>query len=118
MIEIISITGLLLSSFSCLLVLWNLHLFGRLSESSGLESVPPVSVLVPARDEECNIEKLLKSILNNKGAEFEVLVMDDGSTDRTAELVSRMARKDQRLNYYVHRNSNLSGLAKTTFVTN
>ena len=58
---------------------------------------PPVSVLIPARNEEESIAGALASVLAGTGAELEVVVMDDGSTDRTGEIVGRMAAADGRL---------------------
>jgi len=55
-----------------------------------------VSVLIPARNEEGNIAATLKSVLANRGVEFEVVVFDDHSTDRTAEIVSEFAARDPR----------------------
>jgi glycosyl transferase family 2 len=64
---------------------------------SGEESLPGVSVLIPARDEEDGIEAAVQSVLASRGVRFEVIVMDDSSTDRTAALVEAMARKDKRI---------------------
>ncbi len=46
-----------------------------------------VSILIPARNEAANIQGCLDAALASTGAEIEVVVMDDGSTDGTAELV-------------------------------
>ncbi|WP_163505445.1 glycosyltransferase [Fodinicola acaciae] len=46
-----------------------------------------VSVLVPARDEEHRIEPCLRSLLAQTAKNLEIIVLDDGSTDRTAEVV-------------------------------
>ena len=48
---------------------------------------PTVSVLVPARDEEENIGPLLASLAATEYPDFEILVVDDQSEDRTPELV-------------------------------
>ena len=56
-----------------------------------------VSVLIPARNEEENIETCLKSLQKQDYPNFEILVLDDNSTDRTAKLVERMAAKDDRI---------------------
>jgi GT2 family glycosyltransferase len=56
-----------------------------------------VSVLIPARNEEANIAHLLESVLQSEGADFEVLVWDDASTDRTAEKVREFAAVDARV---------------------
>jgi glycosyltransferase involved in cell wall biosynthesis len=42
-----------------------------------------VSVIVPARNEEANLRACLESLLAQVGIEFEIIVVDDGSTDRT-----------------------------------
>ncbi len=53
-----------------------------------------VSVLVPARDEERNIERCLRSLLDQGYRDYEIVVLDDQSTDRTGEIVERMAREN------------------------
>jgi hypothetical protein len=49
---------------------------------------PPVSVLIPARNEEANIGPAVLAVLANTGIELEVLVLDDGSTDGTAAVLA------------------------------
>jgi chlorobactene glucosyltransferase len=61
------------------------------------EPAPLVSVLIPARNEEENIETCLKSLQKQDYPNFEIIVLDDNSTDRTAELVEMMAAKDDRI---------------------
>jgi len=56
-----------------------------------------LSVLIPARNEEQNLPTTLAAVLANTGADFEVLVLDDHSTDRTAEIVQAFASRDPRL---------------------
>ena len=50
----------------------------------------PVSVVIPAHNEERWIEDCLKSILGVDYPEFEIIVVNDGSTDRTLEVLSSM----------------------------
>ena len=52
-----------------------------------------LSVLVPARNEERNLRRLLPSLLEQSHPRFEVVVYDDGSTDDTAEVL-QSARAD------------------------
>jgi chlorobactene glucosyltransferase len=61
------------------------------------EPAPLISVLIPARNEEENIETCLKSLRLQDYPNFEILVLDDNSSDRTAEIVERMAAKDDRI---------------------
>ena len=58
---------------------------------------PLVSVLIPARNEEENIEACLRSLRIQDYPNFEILVLDDNSEDRTAELVEAMAARDDRI---------------------
>jgi glycosyltransferase involved in cell wall biosynthesis len=56
-----------------------------------------VSVVMPAFNAEKTIEKSIRSILLQNYRELEMIVADDGSTDRTAEIVQKMAREDSRV---------------------
>src|SRR6266436_5173601 len=44
---------------------------------------PTVSVIVPARNEEACLGACLESLVSQDGVAFEIIVVDDGSTDRT-----------------------------------
>ncbi|MEE4177660.1 MAG: glycosyltransferase [Bacteroides sp.] len=56
-----------------------------------------VSVLIPARNEERNIGKLLESLGRQDYPQLEILIYDDLSTDQTARLVEECAKKDSRI---------------------
>jgi chlorobactene glucosyltransferase len=56
-----------------------------------------VTVVIPARNEAATIETVVRSVLASGYAPFEVLVVDDRSTDDTAVIVERMAKHDSRL---------------------
>ncbi len=58
---------------------------------------PRVSLLIPARDEETSIRAALEAALASTGVELEIVVLDDGSTDRTAEIVRSFAARDARV---------------------
>lgn len=60
-------------------------------------SVPTVSVLIPARNEEENIGECLKHVLASRFVHLEVLVLDDGSTDRTSEIAAEYVARDPRV---------------------
>ncbi len=60
-------------------------------------SVPRLSVVVAARDEERNIGTALRSLLAQDYENFEVVVVDDRSTDQTGPILERMAASDSRL---------------------
>jgi hypothetical protein len=56
---------------------------------------PRVSVLIPARNEENNIGEAVRCVLASEGVDLELLVLDDGSTDRTAAILAAVG--DRRL---------------------
>lgn len=58
---------------------------------------PLVSILIPARNEENNIRPCLESLLKQDYPNFEIIVMDDNSTDATPLIVSGMANTDNRI---------------------
>ena len=101
MIEL-AVVACLLASIPAANIAWNLWLYraapkvGSRALSSS-DSRPLVSVLIPARDEEKNIEKAVLSAAANRGVGVEVIVMDDDSRDRTADIVQEIARSDPRV---------------------
>ena len=62
------------------------------NESDGM-----VSVLIPARNEEKNIANILQDILVQDYHNFEVLVFDDQSTDKTVEIVSAFMQNNKKV---------------------
>lgn len=62
----------------------------RTSTPTGPTPSPCVSMIVPARDEERNILRCIESLLAQDYSDFEVIVVDDGSTDATPALLERM----------------------------
>ncbi len=60
----------------------------RLRDYEPLTSGPLVSIIIPARNEARNIERCVRSVLATAYSPIEVIVVDDRSTDGTAELVA------------------------------
>ena len=65
------------------------------SQSSHFDDL--VSIMIPARNEENNIIQLLTDLQHQTYKNIEILVFNDQSTDRTAELVKEMALYDKRI---------------------
>lgn len=59
---------------------------------------PRVSIIIPALNEERNIEEALASVLAQDYANLEFIAVDDRSTDRTGAILDGMAARDARLN--------------------
>ena len=56
-----------------------------------------VSVIMPAYNSEKYIERSIKSVLSQTHSDLELIVVDDGSTDRTPAILRRLAAGDSRL---------------------
>ena len=56
---------------------------------------PRVSIIVPARNEEASIEQALRTLLALDYDNYEVIAVNDRSTDRTGEIMERVARESQ-----------------------
>ena len=69
----------------------------RLGKFPDLTAWPRVSLLVPARDEAHHIEACVRSLLNQDYPDFEVISLDDESSDGTGEILERLAAQDSRL---------------------
>ncbi len=68
---------------------------------------PRVSIIVPARNEEEDIEQCLTSLLELDYDNYEVIAVDDRSTDRTGEIVEGLSREGRRSTLKVLRHRQL-----------
>ena len=86
---------LVLAAVPLLLILVNLALLR--TPRRGEAELPPVSVLVPARDEEESIRACVEAARASEGVTLEIVVLDDHSTDATPAIVEEIARADDRV---------------------
>lgn len=70
--------------------------------------MPKVSIIIPAYNAHKTIARCVESILNQTFTDFELLVMDDGSTDETGEILDRYAAGDSRIRVVHKENSGVS----------
>lgn len=75
----------------------NLLALRRLGDYPLPPQLPRVSILVPARNEEAVIEDCVRSLAAQDYPEFEILLLDDNSTDRTKDILTRLAQEDGRV---------------------
>lgn len=73
------------------------------------KAVPKISVLMPAFNVEKYIAEAIDSVLNQTMSDFEMIIINDGSTDSTGEIVERYKEKDSRIRVYHTENG---GIAK------
>ena len=90
----IALTACFFAAIPAALTWQNLKIF---CTSPKAEPSEPVSVLVPARNEEHVIDGFIRNILASQDVELELVVLDDASTDSTAQRVSKWIDQDQRV---------------------
>jgi hypothetical protein len=71
---------------------------------------PRVSVVMSVYNGEAYLADALDSILNQSVRDFELIVVDDGSTDDTADILAQYRQTDDRINVHTH-SSNLGIVA-------
>lgn len=70
------------------------------------DALPPVSIIICARNEDTNLKKNLPRIFAQDYPQFEVIVVDDNSEDSTTEYLFFLSQKEPRLKRTSTRNSN------------
>jgi len=95
-LDLLAYIALVLAGLPSVLFLLNLVVYRPITSRRSSTS-HSVSVLIPARNEEQNIRASLQAVLANHGCDFEIIVLDDHSSDRTAAMVRELARGDHRV---------------------
>ena len=72
---------------------------------------PPVSIGMPVFNGEKYIVEALDSVLDQTYSEFELIISDNASDDRTPEICQEFARKDPRVRYF-RQPANVGGAAE------
>ncbi len=97
------VTAVLLSLLG--MVALNLFTLTRMKDSEATgssQSLPTVAVLLPARNEEANIEQCLRSIIAQDYPNLEIWLYDDVSTDATPQIAAKVAWGRQRDSPQLH----------------
>jgi glycosyltransferase involved in cell wall biosynthesis len=68
--------------------------------------MPLISVIIPAYNAEKTIQETIESVLNQTFSDWELIVVNDGSQDRTVEVVSQI--KDSRIKVFSYANAGVS----------
>lgn len=67
-----------------------------------------ISIIIPIYNSEKYLDNCLKSILNQTYKNFEVLCVDDGSSDRSVEIINQYVLRDKRVIFYKNRTKGVS----------
>ena len=65
------------------------------------------SILIPVYNVERYVEQCLQSVLGQDYTDFEVIIVNDGSTDESPAICKKIAEKDSRIKYYDKKNEGL-----------
>ena len=80
-----------------LIAVSNLRYLRRMGDYPAQQGFPRVSILAPARNEEQNIGPCVESLLAQRYPNYEVIVLNDDSSDRTGEILAQFAVAGDRL---------------------
>lgn len=73
-----------------------------------MEHIPAVSIIVPVYDSVKQLPRCINSILSQSFADFELLLIDDGSKDGSSELCDEFAKRDSRIKVFHKKNGGVS----------
>lgn len=94
---LLALAGLLGAALPALMFFRNLRVYTPPPPLPVSTELPAVSILIPARNEERAIGSAVEAALASEGVTVEVIVLDDHSEDRTAEVVRTLAARDARV---------------------
>ncbi|MDR2406563.1 MAG: glycosyltransferase [Bacteroidales bacterium] len=78
-----------------------------------MENIPLVSIIIPVYNTERYLSDCITSVLSQKYTDFECILVDDGSTDRSCVLCDEFAAKDKRIQVIHKENGGLSEARNT-----
>ncbi|MDQ5871735.1 MAG: glycosyltransferase family 2 protein [Acidobacteriota bacterium] len=115
MLRALLVAGVVTAVLGAIVLPINLAAFPRLSRTAKGRPVgilPRVSIVIPARNEEEDVESAVRSHLAQDYPDFQVIVVDDRSTDRTPGILDALAREDARLTVIAGRDPPAGWLGK------
>lgn len=71
-------------------------------------NTPKVSVIIPVYNTEKYVQLAIESICRQTLCELEIIIIDDGSTDRSPNILHQLAEQDHRIQMYRQKNQGLS----------
>lgn len=81
-------------------------------ENSDLKNNPLVSIITPSYNSENYIEETIESVINQKYQNWEMIIVDDISTDNTVDIIKKYTKEDKRIRYYILEKKGGASLAR------
>jgi len=76
--------------------------------SVNMKTTTKVSIIVPVYNVELYLEECLYSIINQTFEDIEIILINDGSTDHSLEIMEKFAKKDNRIKIISQKNKGVS----------
>lgn len=73
-----------------------------------MDNEEKISIIIPAYNVSLYVKKCVESVCNQSYKNLEIIVVDDGSTDNTLEILQQMEKQDSRINVIHKENGGLS----------
>ncbi len=94
MLEAVFIVISLVGAYFCIIAIINGLWLKKESQKASITDGPLVSILIPARNEEQHIRPCIESLLSQTYKNYEILVIDDNSTDSTKAILDELKTKN------------------------
>lgn len=78
------------------------------------EKSPNVSIIIPTYNRADTVGRSVKSVLDQSYKDFEIIIVDDGSSDNTEEIIRQFQKHDDRIRFIRHSNNKGAGAARNT----
>lgn len=75
---------------------------------------PTVSVIIPTYNRAHLVGRAIQSVLNQTYKDFELIIVDDGSTDNTEDIIKKYQKKDERIKYIRRKKNKGGSVARNT----
>ncbi|MBP7211859.1 glycosyltransferase family 2 protein, partial [bacterium] len=72
-----------------------------------------ISIIIPSYNYEKYIAQSIESVINQTYSDWELIIVDDGSTDNSIEIINSFCQNDDRIKLFTHENCENKGLVQT-----
>jgi glycosyltransferase involved in cell wall biosynthesis len=79
--------------------------------------IPKVSVIIPVYNTEAYVEESLRCIINQTLRDIEIIVVNDGSTDKSLDIINNLVKEDNRI-HIINQQNQGPAVARNTGITN
>ncbi len=74
---------------------------------------PKISIIIPSYNYETFIEEAINSVIGQTFKDFELIIVDDGSSDNSVEVIKKYVQQYENISLFIHENNENKGLSET-----